>query len=96
MISEEQEEEVVYDYSLIRITPNPSSSPVQMHFSLPETEYVELNIFDISGRLIYTPVSGPYDSGIHETTVGGLQSGVYFVRMESGSFSAIQRFVVIE
>ena len=96
VISEEQEEEVVYDYSLIRITPNPSSAPVQMHFSLPENAYVELNIFDISGRLIFTPASGPYDSGIHETTVGGLQSGVYFVRMESGSFSAIQRFVVIE
>lgn len=91
-----EEEEVFYDYSLIEIIPNPSPAPVMLHFSLPETAVVKLNVFDISGRLVSTPASGLYDSGIHETTVDGLCSGVYFVRMESGSFSATQRFVVIE
>ena len=91
-----EEEEVPYDYSLIKITPNPSPAPVIMHFSLPETAVVKLSVFDISGRLVSTPAIGLYDSGIHETTVDGLYSGVYFVRMESGSFSATQRFVLIE
>lgn len=91
-----EEQEIFYDYALVEITPNPSPSPVLVHFSLPETVDVKLSVFDISGRLISNPASGVYAPGLHETSIVDLHTGLYFVRMESGSFSSIQRFVVIE
>ena len=88
-----QEEGVV---ALIRISPNPASAPVMVSFSLPETAYVELSVFDIAGHLIATPASETFECGIHETTIEGLQTGIYFAYMKSGAFSATQRFVVID
>ncbi|MCK5115120.1 MAG: T9SS type A sorting domain-containing protein [Candidatus Aegiribacteria sp.] len=84
-----------FTVALLKVFPNPSPSPAMVSFSLSETAFVELRVFDISGRLVSTPVSETFECGIHEIPVGDLCSGIYFARMDSGGFSDTQRFVVI-
>ena len=81
--------------ALLKVFPNPSPSPVTVSFSLSEAAFVEIRVFDISGRIVSTPVSETVKPGIHEIPVDDLCSGIYFVRMDSGGFSDTQRFVLI-
>ncbi len=85
----------VTEYSLLGAIPNPSSLPA-VRFSLPEPALVELSIFDLSGRLVSKINGEEYSPGYHDVLLGELSQGVYFCRMISGEFAAIQRFVVIE
>jgi len=80
---------------LLPISSNPSSVPV-MRFGLPEAVSVEIFIFDLSGRLVSANHGDEYSSGFHEILLEDLSPGIYFCRMISGDFAAIQRFVVIE
>ncbi|MCK5115603.1 MAG: T9SS type A sorting domain-containing protein [Candidatus Aegiribacteria sp.] len=85
----------VTEYSLLGIIPNPSSLPA-VRFCLPEPAFVELSIFDLSGRLLRKINGEDYSLGYHDVLLGELSQGIYFCRMISGEFAATQRFVVIE
>ena len=85
----------VTEYSLLGIIPNPSSLPA-VRFCLPEPAFVELSIFDLSGRLLRKINEEEYSLGYHDVLLGELSQGVYFCRMISGEFAATQRFVVIK
>ncbi len=84
----------VIEYSLLGIIPNPSSLPA-VRFCLPEPAFVELSIFDLSGRLLRKINGEEYSLGYHDVLLGELSQGIYFCRMISGDFVATQRFVVI-
>ncbi|MBN1435257.1 T9SS type A sorting domain-containing protein, partial [Candidatus Fermentibacterales bacterium] len=62
---------------------------------IPEASLVSLSVFDIAGRLVER-ISSTYSGGIRAVGIGGLQPGVYMVRMECGDFMAAGRFVVIK
>ncbi|MCD4849062.1 MAG: T9SS type A sorting domain-containing protein [Candidatus Aegiribacteria sp.] len=86
----------VDDYILYGAIPNPSAGLMKLEFSIPETCMVQLRIFDITGRLISNPVNSEFSAGQQEVQLSDLRPGIYFVRMEAGTFRATQRFVVIE
>jgi flagellar hook assembly protein FlgD len=57
----------------------------------------------VAGRLVRTLVNEPQESGIHEVTWDGRtdsgaasNAGVYFYRLEVGSWASQQKFVVLE
>jgi len=81
--------------ALLPFSPNPSSLPA-VRFSLPEPAFVELAIFDLSGRLVSMINGEEFSPGYHDVLLGEFSPGVYFCRMISGDFTATQRFVVIE
>ncbi len=61
---------------------------------------VSLAIFDASGRLVTRLVDAPRSAGTHAAAWRGgemnlLSSGVYFLRMDAGSFHATKRLVMI-
>jgi len=85
-----------FPLSLLPFTPNPSAGSPAIRFSLPEPAFVELSIFDLSGRLVSMMNGNEYSSGYHDVLPGDLSPGIYFCRMISGDFTATQRFVVIE
>ena len=86
----------VTEYLLLGAEPNPSSESVSIGFAVPGNSLVELSIFDLAGRLVIAPPQGEYSPGIHKIQLGGLTPGIYFCRMRSGDFSAIQRFAIID
>ena len=78
----------------LKIMPNPSPLPVIV-FSLVESAFVQLYIFDLYGRLVRIPVEGVLEMGLHEFPVEGLCSGMYFARMRTGEFTLVKSFLVI-
>lgn len=78
--------------------PNPFNPSTVLSFSLPRTSEIQLNIFDVTGRLVATPVSGKYQAGVYSTlwSPEKLASGVFFARLDTPGFSNTQRLHLIK
>ncbi len=74
--------------------PNPAKGSTEIAFSLPKAEQVRLAVYDAQGRLVRTLVEGNRAAGTHQISVSGLESGVYFYRLEAGRNSLTRRMVV--
>jgi len=77
------------------VTPNPSSGPVEIRFSLAEPGPVALQVFDLCGRLVSLPVDGEVSGGEHSVQLASLPPGAYFVRMTAGEEVLRERFVLV-
>ena len=87
-----------YQFSLSQNTPNPGSGYMNVHYSIPVEGRVVLRVFDVSGRLVMTPVDATMNAGSHtaEIRTSRLPGGVYFYRLEAGGKSLSRRLVVLE
>jgi hypothetical protein len=74
--------------------PNPAKGSTEIAFSLPKAENVRLSVYDAQGRLVRNLAEGVLPAGTHNVTVSGLESGVYFYRLEAGKTSLTRRMVV--
>jgi len=81
--------------------PNPCRGFLSIQCSITEPSRVSLNVFDITGRLIATPVEGWLQQGDHTVTWDCVErtgelvpTGLYFVRLETGGRSVTSRVVV--
>ncbi len=81
--------------------PNPASGgSVTVPFAVGEAGHVEVSVFDLSGRLVATPLSGERASGEHSAVWDGKSGGVpappgvYFIRVSAPSGSAVRRMVM--
>jgi hypothetical protein len=92
---DEQSGPVPLGTALLAVTPCPVTEVPVIKFRLDENRYVVLSIYDICGRLIDV-ASGEFPEGQTEMTLSALSPGIYFVRMQAGEFTAMQRFAVVE
>ena len=71
--------------------PNPFNPITNINFSLENTSYIELKIFDITGKLIKTLYSGIVHSGEHSCRFfsNGLPSGVYLYKIYARELNSI-------
>ncbi|NQT35092.1 T9SS type A sorting domain-containing protein, partial [bacterium] len=67
--------------------PNPFNSVMKISYGLFEAGDVSLDVYDLTGRHVVELVHGNFKAGIHNTVFDGtdLSSGVYLLRLESGS-----------
>ena len=98
----EDEGEQVYAYSLNPITPSPAMSSATISFSLAEAGTARIDVFDLAGRLVTTLDAHDLGAGSHslvwDLTSGSgtrVPSGLYHVRLTSGSFSSAASVMVI-
>jgi len=84
-------------FSLAPSGPNPGSEFTSVHFSVPTRQRVVVRVFDVSGRLLMTPVDETLDPGPHATRIptSTLPGGVYYYRIEAGGKSLSRRFAVL-
>jgi hypothetical protein len=89
-------------FALGPAVPNPSGGPVGIAYALPQEAVVSLKVYNLSGQLVKTLVAGKEQPGYKHVSWDGRSengskaaSGVYFYRMEAGSFTATQKMVVI-
>ncbi|MGB9697506.1 MAG: T9SS type A sorting domain-containing protein [Ignavibacteria bacterium] len=68
------------EYKLEQNYPNPFNSQTRIQFALKDNSYIELSIFDLSGRLISEVYKGPLEAGTYESSFNAtnLSSGIYF------------------
>ena len=67
--------------------PNPFNPVTKFKFSIPERQFVSLNVFDMSGRLISKLVNKILDKGVFEIEFNGndLSSGTYIYKLITNS-----------
>jgi hypothetical protein len=73
-------------FALFPNSPNPFTDQTAIHFSLPESRNVTLEIFDALGRLIDTPLETTLPAGAHTVTWNATHApgGSYFCRLQAG------------
>jgi hypothetical protein len=74
--------------------PNPAKGSTEIAFSLQKAGDVRLAVYDIQGKLVRSLAEGARAAGTHRVSVSGLESGVYFYRLEAGRTSLTRRMVV--
>lgn len=87
---------------LDRIRPNPFNPTVSIKYSLSETARVDVDIYDVCGRMVTRLVGGLQTNGPHSVLWDGTDqrgkaaaSGVYFVRVASGGVVASKKVTLL-
>ncbi len=93
----EDNETPIHETTLSPIYPNPSSTIATFPVTIHEEGWVELWVFDVTGRRVLSPVGDVLPVGRFEfrESVSDLAEGTYFARLRSGSISVVRRFVVV-
>ncbi len=86
------------DYRLDQNYPNPFSLSTTIQFSIPESQFMTLKVFDIYGNEIASLINEEKSSGNHEVLFDGskLANGTYFYRLQAGDFVETRRIVLIK
>lgn len=86
------------EYSLSQNYPNPFNPATKIKFTLPEASLVKLKVFNSIGEEVANLVNKLYEAGSHEIVfnASNLTSGIYFVRMESGSFVSSRKITLLK
>ncbi|MEQ8579590.1 MAG: T9SS type A sorting domain-containing protein [Balneola sp.] len=98
MTSNENELGLPKEFSLEQNYPNPFNPSTNIEFALPEQAEVSLKVYNLLGREIYTLVSGKMNAGNHkvEFNASGLSTGLYFYRIQAGSFIQTKKMMLIK
>jgi hypothetical protein len=98
IVSNEIQSELPTSYELAQNFPNPFNPSTIIRYSLPEQAFVALKVYDISGREVKTLVNEVKSAGSYEVSFNstGLSSGMYFYRINAGSFSKVMKMVLVK
>ena len=90
-------------FELAQNYPNPFNPTTTISFSLPHQEYVVLVIYDMLGKEVNRLVDGEMSPGTFRVTWNGdsksgekVSSGVYFYRLQAGSFSSVKKMLLLK
>jgi hypothetical protein len=100
----QQDGKVPETYSLEQNYPNPFNPSTSIRFSLPKRETVSLIVYDVHGRFVKNIIaSEQYGPGTYTVQWDGKNdaglntaSGVYFIRLQAGSYSATSKMNLIK
>ena len=87
------------EFSLSQNYPNPFNPSTTINYSLPRTEKVVLKIFNTLGEEVQTLISEYQEAGSHSKLFivnSILPSGVYFYRLQAGSFIQTKKMILIK
>ena len=78
--------------------PDGESPSTAIKFDIPENSFVRLVIFDITGKEAAVLLNENKPAGSYETTWSGKEfsSGVYFARLEAGSYTHIIKMLMVK
>ena len=86
------------EFALSQNYPNPFNPTTNIKFDIPEQGFVSLKVYDVVGKEIATLVNNVKSAGSYSVDFNGsnLSSGVYFYRLEAGSFTAVKRMILVK
>ncbi|MFC2093505.1 T9SS type A sorting domain-containing protein [Bacteroidota bacterium] len=86
------------EYKLYQNYPNPFNPKSKIKMQIAKFSNVKLIVYDMLGREVAVLVNGELKPGTYEVEWDGTgnPSGIYFYKIESGTFSDIKRMVLIK
>ncbi|MCW8805071.1 MAG: M1 family aminopeptidase [Ignavibacteriaceae bacterium] len=98
VVTETEDLTIPLQFSLEQNYPNPFNPSTTIEYTIPQNGFVSLKIFNVLGKEVATLVNGQIDSGKQkvEFNATGLNSGVYFYRIESGSFVDTKKLILLK
>jgi hypothetical protein len=86
------------NYLLEQNYPNPFNPSTTIKYSLPNNGTVSLKVYNLIGQEVATLINMYQNSGDYAVTFNAstLSSGVYFYRLESGSFNVVKKMMLIK
>lgn len=93
---------LIFQNSLYRNFPNPIAITTMIGYSVAEESEVDIAIYDVGGRRVRTLVHAELQPGEYSVVWNGitdsgdrLPSGVYFCRLDIGSFNSVKKMLVL-
>ena len=83
--------------SLFQNYPNPFNATTTISYQLSDPGEVRLEIYNIAGQLVETPVDSHQEAGHNHITWDSwnLSSGVYFCKLTAGDLTQIRRMTLL-
>jgi len=77
--------------------PNPFNQSTTISFSIPSKSFVSLKIYDLQGREVATIFSEEIPAGDYtrQWDATDLSSGIYFYRLQAGSYSEAKKLILL-
>ena len=87
-----------HGYSLSQNFPNPFNPTTTISYDIPRPCYVRIDIYDVLGQQVNTLVDGTKTPGSYHVTFDAtnLPSGVYYYRLQAGTFTETKKLMVIK
>jgi Secretion system C-terminal sorting domain len=78
--------------------PNPFNPSTKISFSIPQNSQVTLDIYNLLGQKVKTLVQGFMQAGKHTINfdASGFNSGIYFYKIQAGSFSEVRKMTLLK
>jgi hypothetical protein len=85
-------------FELAQNYPNPFNPSTTIKFSIPLSSNVSLKIFNTLGQEVSTLINQNMESGTHTINFDAsqLNSGIYFYRLDAGSYSEVRKMTLIK
>jgi hypothetical protein len=86
------------EYRLEQNYPNPFNPITNIQYQIPELNFVTLKVYDVLGNEIATLVNEENPAGSYKVKFDGaeLASGIYFYRLQAGSFFETKKMVLMK
>ena len=86
------------EFSLAQNYPNPFNPSTKIDFSLPKESKVKIIIYNELGQQVSVAVDGEYSAGRHEINFNGegLASGVYYYRIDAGTYIETKKMILMK
>lgn len=90
--------EISNQYRLNQNYPNPFNPSTTIRYQIPKEQFVNLNVFDITGKELETLVNERQSPGTYEVSWNAekYSSGVYFYKIESEGYTDTKRMLLVK
>ncbi len=88
-------------FELSAVKPNPFVANATINYAVPVNAEVTISVYDITGKLVKTLVSGNVQPGYHNVVWDGsdnngssVAQGIYLIRMETAGYKATEKVIL--
>jgi hypothetical protein len=94
----EQRPTVATTFALAQNYPNPFNPTTTIRYTLPKNEFVSVKIFNILGQEVQNLVNEQQTAGEYTIRFDAstLTTGVYFYRLQAGTFSDVRKMMLVK